>query len=774
MKLSEIVDSSLQKLRVVQTFFSYPGQVITQFVERRGEDAYNKIKIPWWGKKHKNNSANNDGIINHFDDGLETNTQTTAISQNQTISGILPVGHTLKSDGWDNYIIQSSFDKQDGICFYSATNKNQELVVIKEYNLQEIGCDRKIIPKRQEAFKNLVKWNLKIANGQDFRLVQLIDAINKDNNCYLVTKPISDGISLEKYLSNYGRMTAKQIREVIKQVLGTLEFLGTYRMRFSDAKLEERGIVHGNINLRSLILKKTNFSSIDERQFFIYLSDLALWEHLFYAPDSERYKPNIAKTREELGSVEDDLKKLGLVSFCLAGGSTDKNFTEALNFESPEIWSQLQDDQLKGYIQRLLGFERPFSNASDASNHLISLPLLNIHKLPEQPLTDIENNQSSKSENLEETSNQFNLTFVWSSLFVISSALLYILYYTFPKKNPDTFNKHNNEETVKNTCCESITRNFQYIPGTEWNFVTENLLVNPNPDKFQTKVNFFNVLSERTSGSIITSIYPPNRIPNISRDYVFTKLNQNQNQREQKPDFALMRLENKLNVQGLTQVPLAYDAIVIIVAFRVNTEKNQNLIQKLNGQIKLDQLIDIYNGKLTELDNIKIQPLLPDRETVNIFKKLVSDKKPIDFKGTNDKKNYEINELYKKILDESSNEKVLISFSRLSRMFGNCSVYPLAVAEDNRAIQVLVDNDNKEIQPNNIDLCNDKGSYKPNEKALNENTYPLTYKLGIVFRKDNSYVESQVVKALQTPYSKSLLRQLGYVPAEGNNNDTNK
>ena len=258
--------------------------------------------------------------------------------------------------------------------YIKGKTRSDEPVLIKEYQL--LGYENlNELETRQQAFERLIELNQKIGHGPDFRIVKLIDAIAlaKERKCYLITKPVNHNTTLETYLTQYGLMTAQQIREVLRQVLESLRFLHTaYRVHFSTGE-SERGLPHGNLSLKSLLVRQIDRATSADRQFFIYLSDLELWEHLFYPLASPRFHAAIAKSTSALGSVKQDLADLGLTSLQLAGGTLTSTSEQLPEQEQQIIWD-LNDPPLLHFIQRLLGWSSPFNTAEEALHTLLQLP----------------------------------------------------------------------------------------------------------------------------------------------------------------------------------------------------------------------------------------------------------------------------------------------------------------------------------------------------------------------------------------------------------------
>jgi ABC-type phosphate transport system substrate-binding protein len=112
-----------------------------------------------------------------------------------------------------------------------------------------------------------------------------------------------------------------------------------------------------------------------------------------------------------------------------------------------------------------------------------------------------------------------------------------------------------------------------------------------------------------------------------------------------------------------------------------------------------------------------------------------------------------------------------VGFSPLSQIFGQCSIYPLAVqAKGKKAVQALVLDKAQPIEPS-TDLCDRKGSYYPDVKAFQTGQYPLAYSLAVVYPRDNSLPPAgeKFAQLLRTSEGQRLLYETGLVPLRSSN-----
>ncbi|MDF5728321.1 MAG: serine/threonine protein kinase, partial [Rhizonema sp. PD38] len=111
---------------------------------------------------------------------------------------------------------------------YSAIQlKDKQPVIIKEYLLPNRTFNQDETFKRKESFKRVGEIDLADGRVQNFRLIQTWEAISpeKGESCYLITKDIQPSQTLRQYLRQNGAMTPEQVRELLSEVLQTLEFL---------------------------------------------------------------------------------------------------------------------------------------------------------------------------------------------------------------------------------------------------------------------------------------------------------------------------------------------------------------------------------------------------------------------------------------------------------------------------------------------------------------------------------------------------------------------
>ncbi|MEH2156788.1 hypothetical protein [Nostoc sp.] len=212
-----------------------------------------------------------------------------------------------------------------------------------------------------------------------------------------------------------------------------------------------------------LIVATDQQSIITNQQFFIYLSDLSLWEDLFKSPTSKVISPSIDK----------DLKDLGYLSFYLLQGATeDLIYGQPCDPKNEQNWLSIEDITLKKIIRRLIGVDAPFLNADDARHALLTLP---IELQTSSPLsTEINNHESKKLYN----SKNLRLFIILAGLlFGFGGVFIWQFFNLISKgKIPELMNLSNNNYY---NCCIAKSQNvpsgtFTYTASSSegtWNYL---------------------------------------------------------------------------------------------------------------------------------------------------------------------------------------------------------------------------------------------------------------------------------------------------------------
>ncbi|WAL60091.1 protein kinase family protein [Thermocoleostomius sinensis] len=232
---------------------------------------------------------------------------------------------------------------------YEGRTQGTQTVWINVYELSPKEFSPDEITERKQKFERINHLRLQPDRGKDFRLVSLREAIadQKEPYCYLITDPIEHGITLREYLSSQPtsqkQMSPERVRQVLDQVLQTLRFLHT---QVYDPIYKQWGLVHGNISFDSLwIVEHQSVSDSNRPGFWIYVTDLALWEDLFRAPaQTEQKQKQLTPKR--------DLHALGEVAKELLKPDSNNNSMNEQKLQSDD--KNLNLENLELFIQQLI------------------------------------------------------------------------------------------------------------------------------------------------------------------------------------------------------------------------------------------------------------------------------------------------------------------------------------------------------------------------------------------------------------------------------------
>jgi len=787
MKLSELVNSISLKAREITNYIRYPVANASTLVQRRLKEEYEKIEIPvsqnnqqpenqvLTGNSHRVTIVDSRQIndANQYT-GVASQTIPRLASQPNFQIAIPPlqINDEIRGRrGRYRVISKQAFKQSDRVRFYQGIQvANNKLVVIKEYLLPESEFNQKEARQCKESFEELANINLKNSGGQDFRLIVPWDAIapRDERRCYLISEPIENSITLREYLQN-NPMTSQQVREFLKQVLQTLWFLHNQRVRLPNGEVCY-GLPHGNLSLDTLLIVVNEQNSLVETpQFFIYVRDLALWENLFQPNNITLIKP----------SFTEDLKDLGYISYSLLIGK-EINQTYSLIYLQNELQNiNKKDELLNLFILRLLGIESSFSNAEQARQALLASPYI--------PTSSKEQDAQLIDDTKEEyiVNNSKFLKFIILSIVFSTISFIGVVYFLTLRKNIEISVEPEKKEYSQ---IQNITNlpngNFTYTAAISEGSWDSLYYLNKNERTSLVSFNktFQQELQER--GMKLKLNYQ--REPSI--EVAFTKLRNN------KIDFLITNLvnyeNNNFSNKDFKFQTIAYDGIVIFVPFS-DSQRTGSMAEALNGKITFEQLRKLYTGKIKnwqeidkQLPNLPVKLYIPkETDVVNRFKEVVFGNRTQEV------------QLFEKLItsgyitrletretlgsqilgDFENNINAGIGFGLLSKVFGQCSVYPLSLGEPGKEVQTLVQNNGKDINPK-TDLCNDKGSYYPNSHVFANKVYPLTYAVAVVYpnrlqNSQSSLAASNFVKLLRTDEGQDLLREAGLVTEK--NQDSN-
>ncbi|TAF06327.1 MAG: serine/threonine protein kinase [Nostocales cyanobacterium] len=623
--------------------------------------------------------------------------------------------------------------------------KDQLPVEIKEYMLPKRCFNEQESGERKQLFQRLGGIKLADSRIQNFRLVNTLEAIGDEKleRCYLITQAIEASQTLSQYLTQNGKMTAVQVREILNQTLQTLEFLHSQKIRFPSNQVQQ-GIAHGNINLDSILIKLTK-----HEQFSIYLCDLSIWENLFIPP---------AITQPAPAQKEKDLESLGLVAFYLLAGSTiNYADNQPLDPRENQHWSTT-DIHLKQFIEKLIGIHTPFASAEAARQALIKLPK--------------EGQANNLDQSSEEQANQgLKKLPIW--LLILALVLLGggIFAYFLSRNQVDDSSKYLQWNQLRRRFFDVNNvpaGQFNYTgenPGT-WTFMIkqkvgedslEDLLYQPKPEA-QATFNYTPVASSN--------------LENLGQPIAVVQAG--------KKDFAITSLTQQISGE-LDKKSVAYDGLLVYVEF---SKKDDNMADALGGQITIEQLRDIYTGRITnwqqinsKLPNLEIRPFAPtELEAISKFIEIVLKNDPQDqalfaAKVTQWDTTRTQNQIRQEILNGKTTG--IIGFGIISKIKGQCTGYPLAIVDSNKpAIQPLFQKRERRPLKTSDNLCQ-HDDYFFDVNAFQ--SYPLGYPIFVVYPKDNSRppAGSTFAEILTTRQGQCLLSKVGLVPLQPIPDDLN-
>lgn len=627
--------------------------------------------------------------------------------------------------------------------------KDQQPVEIKEYILPKRCFNDQESGDRKQLFQRLGGIKLADSRMQNFRLVNTLEAIadEKLERCYLITQAIEASQTLHQYLIQNGKMTAVQVREILNQTLQTLEFLHSQKILFPSNQVQQ-GIAHSNINLDSILIKLTNKLTKHE-QFSIYLCDLAIWENLFIPP---------AITQPAPAQKEKDLESLGLVAFYLLAGSTI-NYADhqPLDPRDNQHWSTT-DIYLKQFIEKLIGIHTPFTSAELARQALIKLP---------------KEGQTNNSDSSSQTQPDQSLKKVSMWLLIIVLLLLGGGIFAYVKY----FNQH--DDSSKYLQWSKLRRRFadvNNVPAGQFNYTGE------NPGTWS-----FIIKQKVGKDSLEDLLYQPK--PEAQATFKYTPVASSNLENLGQPiavvqagekDFAITSLTQKISGE-LDKKSVAYDGLLVYVEF---SRKNDNMTDALGGQITIDQLREIYTGRITnwqqinsKLPNLEIRPFAPTEPEANSkFIEIVLKNDPQDqalfaAKVTQWDTSRTQNQIRQEILNGQTTG--IIGFGMISKIKGQCTGYPLAIVDGKKpAIQPLFQQRERRPLKTSDNLCQ-HDDYFFDVNAFQ--SYPLGYPIFVVYPKDNSRpaAGSTFAEILTTRQGQCLLSKVGLVPLQPIPDDLN-
>lgn len=625
---------------------------------------------------------------------------------------------------------------------YNATNiSDGESFLFKEYVIPKKYFNEQEIRECKRNFEASSELKLLDGRVQDSRLVTPIEAIadSREERCYVILPQTDHAITLADYLATHGAMNSWQVKSFLNQVLQTLESLHSQKYRLRSGAIASE-LPHGNLTFYSISIRN-NFQG-----FTVYLQDLALWEDRFSATDNQTVVYSISRDLEDLGYI---------AFYLLQGGVIDLENRYCLNPHDVNHWGDRVNLGLKKFIQNLIGF----GESSYASAEIARRALLRINIEREAVIEFVEQQEEVALEKKKKwgwLTKKAIAIFVGVLLLFLLAFLLY-WWFTQPPK-PANLNF---------PCCISQISDipegkFTYTSdknGT-WNYtlLQKNLIAKGS--------NLEEELQKSQPKLKLT--YQP-----LSDDQsVIKQLQSNQ------ADFGISSVISSSGGNFITQ-DIAYDGLTIFVAFSY-AQRNNSLPTALQGRITFEQLRQIYTGEIINWrqlggPNLPVKLYMPlDQESVQIFeKRVLKDETAIaTFRQLTQDGNNGITALstfdsLRQVIQDFEDRNIgSISFGSISQVFGQCSVYPLALADDQKSfVSPLILPTGKPVAPD-IDLCNEKGNYVQNYTAFINQIYPLAYPISVVYTRDNrrTPIAERFVAIMKTEEAQNLLKQTGLIP----------
>ena len=227
-------------------------------------------------------------------------------------------------------------ERGNGHLFSAIDLASKRPVIIKEFLLPAALFTKTEALQRQSRFQQLAAFHLADGRSQDFRVMQPIEAIADTESqelCFLVTDSRDRSPTLRQYLKSQGPLPLPQVREILSQILQTLDFLHQQKFSFSTGAIQ-RGIVHGNLSLDSVLW--TEQAIAQQSQPFVYLCDLRLWEQCF-----DPTVPPGRSTQLTPELLQHDLRAVGAIGISLLQG-LDPNPTVAIEAHLGQVLDSLQ------------------------------------------------------------------------------------------------------------------------------------------------------------------------------------------------------------------------------------------------------------------------------------------------------------------------------------------------------------------------------------------------------------------------------------------------
>ncbi|MEM6519540.1 MAG: hypothetical protein AAF892_00145 [Cyanobacteria bacterium P01_D01_bin.71] len=651
--------------------------------------------------------------------------------------------------GWvGRYSVGACLQDHGWMRLYEGIQENgQEAVWIYQYCLSDTTFQTRNQQARRTAFKQIIDLNARLGEGSDFRLLKLRDVIAAPQQpCYLVTKSLPGSQCLSEHLADRRQpFSPDQVRELLRQVLQSLQYLQTYQVQWPDGSTQ-MGLPHGHLTLESLWIRFTEATvGTQAESFFVYLSRLALWEHLFYS--GEPAIRDIADNTQALGTISDDLAALGHIAFALLTRDTQADPAQLANWPD-----DAEARSLYPFICRLLGVgsEEPFRSPDTAIEVLRKLPpTLVMPTEAEQPLVEPVQTTGLSP---------------WAWL-VIGMALLGVGWAGLswwqrrtgmPIWAGPTCRESEGCILKLQPFDDSVTITYNFEPRVAWQEAFSRSLANPAIRSDQA-VMLEASLEEGTAPSNPSS--PSNLLRSSQgvrdRQELLSQIRQGELQ-------AGFVRGGQGDTPGIAETTVAYDGLAVFVIYS-DAQRDRNVLKLIDPSISLADIRQLFTRQRQTIgkNDYPVKLYFPQgygksgdnaAETVALFRELV-------FDTTEDQAQFESvrrqvlatvaaqapppASIYAHMVDDFENQQITdqpligIGFDRISRLNGQCSVYPLTLTQDRQTYPILMSNGGPVDE--NTDLCADRGAYWVNSDIFAaqdepaQRGYPLGYGMAVAY-----------------------------------------
>ncbi|NET15883.1 MAG: protein kinase family protein, partial [Okeania sp. SIO1H6] len=754
MRLSDLVNTVKLRGREIFTFINYPVDTIRRIFVRRAQQMYERAEF---GESERKNSQKQDRQIfpplpNFSQDksqvespsqarpkpiipaetgGVQTSIQPTSLDQPifRERSRRRRKDHKTQKVLLRDYEIRDNFGRRYkiGQCLSHSAQVRQYEATPTAQQKQQVLIQEFLTRSSYDRLPVVTYQNVKV---KEFRLLLPIDVIKdyyednqQDIRWYLILEKIPNSLTLREYINQrYQPLTPIQFSKILQQILQTLEFLhNCYEIHFLG-KIR-KGIGHGNLNLDSLlvVIYASQFASNEEdEELRIYVSRLALWEQLIDNLDSKLEDRYLSKK-----VFEKDLKDLGKVSYFLSGGTQED---PAQDLE----WHQYCHPEIKNFTVQL--YSGSFQSAAQAHRELLKLPLDSKVDSPQSVLDE--------NENFVETSQR---SWIIPIILILMALLAFGSFFgglldSLPssktsKTEPNVTQKTRTLKSLEEVNIPSflIGKRISYGADERWNIALKTPIAYGRNQQFSKHLN---LLSQ-----ILFNSHSPD-------SFDFSHTESKEGTKEEKKE----RLENTIisnlekykfivtslfddelqllkNSKQLEIEIIAYDGLFAYVAFS-DVQRKGNLPKLLSGKISLKSLKKLYSNQSLTLKELGISDSANNQETDSVNNQKNVKRSPICYKTTEEVflvtslfenlvlKNAQERNNFVNLINEDKNTCIKTGYSKgtaralaefeqggqavigidlFSKVFNQCSVYPLAIVGEGKltAVQPIIQNNGK-------------------------------------------------------------------------------